>query len=185
MSIVCKWPSPSARRRCCIWKQPHRPGCSRKRNGEFSQPFVAVHAPFGDGGARHATATHGKCDGQRTTKRLALTAWAGGCRERWQEGGSFCIRSLGTSLCVLTCMPSRALVACATGEAEESPFPFLRDLLAVEPACTDDYGKFRTFRCRDCLATPITFDRSGPSASAFEKSVLFWSTSCWKPRTVR
>ena len=55
MSIGCKWPKPSAMRRCCIWKQPHRPGCSWKRNGEPRGPFPALHLPLlGDSGARES-----------------------------------------------------------------------------------------------------------------------------------
>ena len=42
MSIGCKRPKPSAMRRCCIWKQPHRPGCSWKRNGKPRRFFSST-----------------------------------------------------------------------------------------------------------------------------------------------
>ena len=63
----------------------HRAGCSWKRNGEFSEPFIAVHAPLGDSGARRAIAIPGK--GQRAVHdnevgidgeaRRVYTAFAG------------------------------------------------------------------------------------------------------------
>jgi hypothetical protein len=53
-----------------------------------------------------------------------------------------------------------------------------RERIAVEPASPDGVGKFRIFKCRYCLSSSVAFHCSGPSASAFEKSVLFGGTSC-------